>query len=150
VAAAADLYRLGRVRLLLLSGSTRPSGYNEPDAMRLLALELGVPGDAILTDAGGTRTYNSCARAREVFGIRQALLVSQAYHLPRALAICDALGLTADGAAADLRTYSVRSRAIWELREIAATAVALWEAYVVPPARPAFPAGGSQVSPHES
>jgi vancomycin permeability regulator SanA len=148
VAAAADLYRLGRVHLLLLSGSTRPGGYDEPEAMRLLAMELGVPPEAILTDAGGTRTYASCARARDIFGVRQALLVSQAFHLPRALSVCEALGVIADGAAADLRTYSVRSRTIWELREIAATAVALWEAHIVPSIRPAPP--GSEASPYGS
>lgn len=127
VQAAANLYRMGLVSRILLSGSTRGPTYDEPAAMRELALRLGVPDSAIDLDRGGTRTLETCLRARDLFGVRGALLVSQRYHLPRALTLCDALGIDAVGAAADLRPYSPRSQRIWELREIPACFVALWE-----------------------
>jgi vancomycin permeability regulator SanA len=118
---------MGLVSRILLSGSTRGPTYDEPAAMRELALRLGVPDSAIDLDRGGTRTLETCLRARDLFGVRRALLVSQRYHLPRALILCDALGIDAVGAAADLRPYSLRSQRIWELREIPASFVAVWE-----------------------
>jgi len=127
VQAAANLYRMGLVGRILLSGSTRGPTYDEPAAMRELALGLGVPDSAIDMDRGGTRTLETCLRARDLFGVRSALLVSQRYHLPRALTLCDALGIDAVGAAADLRPYSQRLQRIWGLREIPACFVALWE-----------------------
>ncbi len=125
------LYREGRVGTILMSGSAQPSGYNEPEAMRRLALSLGVPEDALEVDVGGTRTYATCLRAKELFGIDNALLVSQAFHLPRALLTCEGLGLQASGVAADLRTYRTRVLSFWRIREVPATWVALWEAYIV-------------------
>lgn len=127
VQAAADLYRMGTVSRILLSGSTRGDTYDEPGAMLELAVQLGVPADVVDLDRGGTRTLETCLRARDIFGIRQAVLVSQRYHLPRALTLCGALGIDAVGAAADLRRYSERSQRIWELREIPASFVAFWE-----------------------
>jgi len=129
VSAAAQLYHLGLVGKLLMSGTQRP-GYDEPQAMSLEAQELGVPAAAIVIDGGGTRTLETCRRARHVFGVESAYLVTQRYHLPRALATCDGLGLPADGLAADLRNY--RGTGYWALREIPATLVALVEAYLQP------------------
>ncbi len=123
---AVELYRMGKVGLILMSGSVRP-GYDEPSAMAAQAIELGVPPAAIQTDPGGVRTLESCRRARQLFGVRSALLVSQAFHLPRALALCEAVGVEADGVAADRSNYSDRSRRLWELREYPASLVALVE-----------------------
>lgn len=127
VTAAADLYRSGRAGRLIFSGTARGANYDEPAAMRDLALSLGVPAEAIVLDRGGTRTRETCARARDLFDVEQALLVSQRYHLPRALTLCQAIGIQAEGASADLRRYSLRARSLWELREIPATFVAVWE-----------------------
>lgn len=124
---AVELYRLGKVGSILMSGSVRP-GYDEPTAMAAQAIELGVPAAAIQTDPGGVRTLESCRRAAQVFGVKSALLVSQAFHLPRALALCAAVGIEADGVAADRSNYSDRSRRLWELREYPASLVALVEA----------------------
>jgi vancomycin permeability regulator SanA len=133
VAAAAELYRQGKVQTLLMSGSTYSSVYNEPRAMRDLAVQLGVPASAIQLDPLGLRTYDTCYRAKHLFGIQQAVLVTQGFHLPRALYICDALGLSASGASADLRQYRRSSIVIWNVREIAATAAALWDVHVIQP-----------------
>ena len=128
VATAASLYHRGRVQSLLLSGSTHGQRYDEAEAMRTLALQLGVPDQAIQVDKEGNRTLETCQRAARAFGIRSALLVTQRFHLPRALVLCEALGMHAVGVEADLSRYSARSRWIWEMRELPASFVALVEA----------------------
>ena len=130
VAAAAQLYSEGKVDSLLLSGHETLEGYSEPSAMREVAESLGVPAEAIVTDGLGTRTFTTCERAISIFGIERALLITQDYHLPRALAICDGLGIDAVGVSADLRPYSRRALQYWETREIPATLVALVEIFI--------------------
>ena len=101
--------------------------------MAALAEELGVPRDAIVLDPGGVRTFESCLRARILLGVHSALLVSQRFHLPRALALCSAQGIEASGVAADRSFYSARSRRFWELREYPASLVAVFEALLSRP-----------------
>jgi vancomycin permeability regulator SanA len=96
--------------------------------MRALAIELGVAPHAILLDRQGTRTLETCLRARREFGVRSALLVTQGFHLPRAMALCEATGIEADGVRADLSRYSTHSRCLWELRELPASLVAMIDA----------------------
>jgi len=127
VAAAAHLYSNGKIDSLLMSGYETEEGYSEPQAMRDLAESLGVPPEAIVTDGLGTRTFTTCERAISTFGIGKALLITQDYHLPRALVICDGLGIDAVGVSADLRPYNPRALQYWETREIPATLVALVE-----------------------
>ena len=129
VTTAASLYREGKVKKILMSGSISGDHYNEPVAMRSLALDFGVPAQDILIDTGGTRSLYTCQRAHLEFGIEQALLISQRFHLPRALIICDAIGLFAEGVTSDLHPY--RSKFLWELREIPATLRALWDAFTI-------------------
>jgi len=124
VAAAVELYRAGKVRKLLFSGDNRFLNYNEPGKMKEYALSLGCPADAIVLDYAGRRTYDSCYRARDIFGQRELILVTERYHLPRALYVCEGLGLPAVGYAADRREY-VHIREYW-LREVPA----LWLAWV--------------------
>lgn len=133
VATAADLYFAGKVEKLLMSGDNRTSSYNEPGAMKAYALSLGVPESAIVLDYAGRRTYDTCYRAKTIFGLENALLVTQAFHLPRALLTCNALGLPAFGVSADRRAYSSGPYRYWKLREIPATMVAMWEVYVSRP-----------------
>ncbi len=130
VAAAAQLFSEGKVDSLLLSGYETVEGYSEPSAMREVAESLGVPSEAIVTDGLGTRTFTTCERAISTFGIKRALLITQDYHLPRALAICEGLGIDAVGVSADLRPYSPRALQYWETREIPATLVALVEIFI--------------------
>ena len=85
VETGAQLYHAGKVQKLLMSGDNRFKNYNEPEAMRQYALTLGVPDSAIVLDYAGRRTYDTCYRARAIFGLDSALLVTQAFHLPRAL-----------------------------------------------------------------
>ncbi len=133
VATAVDLYNAGKVEKLLMSGDNRFENYNEPAAMRDYAVKLGVPEDSIVLDYAGRRTYDTCYRAKAIFGIQQALLVTQAFHLPRAIFTCNALGVDARGVIADRRAYRRGPMNYWKLREIPATAVAAWEVWVARP-----------------
>lgn len=105
VRTAADLFKTGRVRKLLMTGDNSRPDYNEPAAMRKFAMSLGVPGRDIVLDFAGFRTYDSLYRARDIFGIRRALLVTQSYHLPRALYTAHRLGISAEGVAAERHRY---------------------------------------------
>lgn len=130
VATAAQLYFEGKVSKLLMSGDNRFINYNEPGAMRDYALQLGVPEADIVLDYAGRRTYDTCYRARYIFGVRQALLVTQAFHLPRALFTCNMLGIEAWGVMADRRTYHPISYRYWRLREIPATLMAFVDVWL--------------------
>ncbi|MEO7719417.1 MAG: ElyC/SanA/YdcF family protein [Capsulimonas sp.] len=100
-----DLYKAGKVKKLLMTGDNGHVGYNEPDAMKAAAIKRGVPSKDIVCDYAGFRTYDSLYRARDVFGVRKAILVSQTYHLYRALYTGKKLGLEVTGQAADRQTY---------------------------------------------
>lgn len=134
VETAVDLYREGRVQRLLMSGDNRYVEHDEPGRMRDHALTLGVPPEAIQNDYGGRRTYDSCYRARYIFGLDRVVLVTQAFHLPRAILICRSLGLDAVGVAADRLSYPPLALA-WALgREALASVKALVDVALRQPA----------------
>jgi len=133
IATATELYFSGKVEKILMSGDNRFLDYNEPASMQAFAIRLGIPSDDIVLDYAGRRTYDTCYRARDIFKVQSAILVTQAFHLPRALYICNALGLPAVGVPADQREYRRPARIYWGLRESIATLVALWEVYVSRP-----------------
>jgi SanA protein len=101
--------------------------------MREYALSLGVPEDAIVLDYAGRRTYDTCYRAGHIFGVSQAILVTQNFHLPRAIFTCNALGISAVGVSADRRIYSRTPYLFWNLRELPASLVAIWQVWVSRP-----------------
>ena len=117
--------------------------------MREYAIQLGVPPEDIVLDEAGRRTYDTCYRALHVFDLHSAVLVTQGFHLPRALYTCNALGLSAIGVAADARAYRPRSLFFWNLREVAATLVALWEVHVTQPP-PAMTGAPQPIFPREA
>jgi len=124
VATAAELYFSGKVQKLLMSGDNSTASYNEPEAMLRYALTLGVPESDIVLDYAGRRTYDTCYRAKVIFGVTDAILVTQRFHLPRALFLCNDLGVNATGVIADNFNYHRRSLLFWNLREIPATVTA--------------------------
>lgn len=130
VKTGAELYFSGKAQILLLTGDNRFIDYNEPGAMRAYALQLGVPEEAIVLDYAGRRTYDSCYRAKHIFEVDQAILVTQAYHLPRALFLCNQLGISAQGVSADQRVYRKSSLLIWNIREVPASFMALIDVWV--------------------
>lgn len=133
VATAAELYFAGKVEKLLLSGDNRFVNYNEPEAMRRYAVSLGVPNEALVLDYAGRRTYDTCYRAAAIFGVKEAILVTQAFHLPRAIYLCNHLGVDGIGVEADRRVYRRSSMTYWTVRELFATVNALWEVHVTRP-----------------
>lgn len=130
---AIDLYRSGKVTQLLMSGDHSSDNYNEPEAMRRYAIQQGIPAEDILLDSSGLRTYDTCHRARNVFGIRRAILVTQPFHLPRALYTCNQLGIQAIGVPAQNYLYRRASQTFWNVRESFATLVALWQVNISRP-----------------
>jgi SanA protein len=96
-------------------------------------LSLGVPDEAIVLDYAGRRTYDTCYRAGEIFHLAEAILVTQKFHLPRALYVCNNLGVSSLGVPAHLPPYSQGRLLFWNLRELGATLVAIWEVHVSKP-----------------
>ena len=133
VATAADLYFQNKVEKLLMSGDNSYIDYNEPGAMTDYAIELGVPEEDIVQDYAGRRTYDTCYRAKEIFKVTDAILVTQSFHLPRAIYTCRELGLNTVGVSADLRKYHTNSLLYWNIRESLASMVALWEVNITHP-----------------
>ncbi|MGW2392000.1 SanA/YdcF family protein [Streptomyces lydicamycinicus] len=95
--AAAALYERGTVRAVLVTGDNSRTDYDEPDAMRSYLLRHGVPARKIVSDFAGFDTWDSCSRAHRIFGVNRAVLVSQGFHIRRALALCNAAGVDSDG-----------------------------------------------------
>jgi len=133
IATAADLFFSGKVQKILMSGDNRFIDYNEPGAMREFALTLGVPDSVIVLDYGGRRTYDTCYRANAIFGIQKAILVTQSFHLPRALYTCNRLGLEAIGVPSDRKDYRLGSLLFWNLRELPATLTAFVNVHLTHP-----------------
>lgn len=104
---AKALYKSGKVRAILVSGDNRHANYNEPDAMRGYLIRAGIPAKKVVADYAGFDTYATCVRAKKIFGIDQAILATQSYHLARAVTVCRAVGVDAWGVGDD----SVRSDA---------------------------------------
>lgn len=129
---AIGLYEAGIVQKLLVSGDNRFETYDEPTAMMTYAIRRGVPEQDIQPDFAGRRTYDTCYRARHIFQVQSAVLVTQDFHLPRALFICNNLGLDAVGTSADLRPY--RGTRWYFIRETGATLMALWDVIIGRPA----------------
>ncbi len=117
---AVQLYRAGKVQKLIMSGDNRFEYYNEPAAMMAYAIEHGVPAEDIQPDYAGRRTYDTCYRARDIFQVDAPILVTQDFHLPRAIFTCRALGLDAVGVSADRRAYSWKTLVWSNGREIPA------------------------------
>lgn len=131
--AAITLYRQGKVQKLLLTGDNTEITYNEPGAMQIYALEQGVPEEDLVLDYAGRRTYDSCYRAHHIFGLDEVIVVTQAYHLPRALFLCENSELDAVGVPVEQSGY-IRSRYLfWNVREVFATAIAWLDVYVLKP-----------------
>lgn len=125
---ALALYREGKVEVLLVSGDNGTQAYNEPTGMRNYLISAGVRPEHVVADFAGFDTYDSCVRAKEIFGVPELTIVSQSYHLPRAIATCRAVGVDAIGVGDE----SVRAghRRTWDYgvrREVLANVKAGWD-----------------------
>lgn len=123
VQVAADLYKNNKVDKLLMTGDNSAVNYNEVEVMRKTAVDLGVDDEDIVLDYAGFSTWDSCYRAHEVFGLNEATLVTQRFHLPRALFACERLGVKPVGVIADVQPYPTT----WnQVREFPAVFVTFW------------------------
>jgi SanA protein len=116
LAQAVELYRAGKVGKLLLSGDHGQERYDETNGMRKWVLEQGVAPEDVFCDHAGFSTFDTMARARSVFGITRAIVVTQRFHLARSLYTAREAGIEAQGTPCDRRTY--RKGPWFELREL--------------------------------
>jgi SanA protein len=131
VLAAVDLYKAGKISKIIMTGDNRIIEHNEPKIMIETAIKNGVKDFDLQPDYAGRRTYDSCYRAKAIFGVNKAILVSQSYHLSRALYICSSLGIDVVGYAADKHIYVDINSDV--TREYLATFLAFWQLNVSPP-----------------
>ncbi|MGW0600830.1 SanA/YdcF family protein [Streptomyces sp. NPDC002776] len=138
--AAAELYRAGRVKVVLVTGDNSREDYDEPDAMRAYLTRHGVPDARIVSDYAGFDTWDSCVRAKKIFGVDEAVLISQGFHIRRALALCEAAGVTSYGvgvtAAHDATWYYGGTREILAAGKAALDAVLRPDPTFLGPAEP--------------
>ena len=123
---AAALIKAGKARVILVSGDSNGGSGDEPVAMAAYLTTLGVDARRIVTDPYGLNTYNTCIRARDVYGVTRALVVTQSYHVNRAVTLCRHLGIDAEGVVSrchcpatllvekSVRDYFASGKAVWD------------------------------------
>lgn len=130
---AEELWKAGKVERILVSGDHHTWAYDEPGTMRKALVRSGVPARAVFEDHAGFDTWETMVRARSVFGVRRALLVTQGFHMPRALFLADAAGIDATGVTADLHPYGAQGRKS-DVREVLSRVKALADVTLNAPA----------------
>ncbi|MGV9411690.1 SanA/YdcF family protein [Nocardia sp. NPDC003693] len=126
-----QLLESGKVRALLLTGDNGHNSYNEPDNMRQYLLDRGVPANKIALDYAGFSTYDSCARAYRIFGVRSAIAVTQDFSVPRTIALCRSVGIDAVAVGDDTQIHNGTYRKCW-LRDQLAAVKAMYSIAVQP------------------
>jgi SanA protein len=133
VKAGVVLYQKGKVKKLLMSGDNRFYSHNEPDAMKELAIELGVPEKDVIADYGGRRTFDSCWRTKNIFSQNEITVVTQEFHLLRSVFLCDQLGIKTDGYVASGYEYLPQEALFWKARDMAALLVWFVQVHISTP-----------------
>jgi SanA protein len=132
---AIELYRLGKVKKLLLTGDHGQTTYDEVNAMRRYVLSNGIPSQDIFLDHAGFSTFDSMYRARDVFKVKDALVVTQRFHLARSVYTANSLGVNATGIPADRHIYA--KAMIFDIREALARIKAFSQIHITR-AKPKF------------
>ena len=135
VATGIALYNAGRVETLVMSGDDGQNRFNEIEAMKAQAIEAGVAEEDILLDPHAYRTYLSCYRAKHEFGFKKVVLVTQFFHIPRAIYFCDRQGIETTGVIADRGPYTNWQRFRMQVRDVFARVKGVWEAEVTKPSK---------------
>jgi vancomycin permeability regulator SanA len=139
---AAGLYAQHRVRALLVTGDNGTTSHDEPAAMKAYLVQQGVAAADVVVDDAGFSTYDSCYRAKAVFGVKDAVVVTQGYHLPRAVFTCQRLGIDTVGlGGSELGSYPSKTVS-YTVREVLSSVKAVWQLVAKP--KPHF------LGPHES
>ena len=126
--AAADLYAAGTVAVILVSGDNATVSHDEPSAMRDWLVDRGVPEDAVVRDFAGLDTHDTCVRAHEVFGVTSAVVITQDYHLRRALFSCTQAGIDVVGRGVSSSSVEPAKAVMYRVRELPASLKAAWDA----------------------
>ena len=137
---AARLWHAGKVEKILVSGDHHSWAYDEPDTMRKALVRNGVPSRDVFEDHAGFDTWATMERARGIFGVRDAVVVTQGFHMPRALFLADAAGIQATGLTADLHHWGYQGHKS-EVREVLSRVKAIADVTLDTPAMagPAIP-----------
>ena len=101
----AELLQARKVSTILISGDNREVNYNEPEQGKKFLISLGIKEEDIVLDYAGRRTYDTCWRAKNIFGIDSAYIVTQDFHLPRSVFTCERMGIDSYGVSASLQSY---------------------------------------------
>ncbi len=128
VKVAVDLYKEGKVEKIIMSGDNRFEDYDEPSAMIKMAIAEGIPETVLQPDYAGRRTYDTCYRARQIFKVDEAILVTQDFHMTRALYLCNSLGIKSVGVSASLSSYPDERN--YKFRDYFALFKAIWEIHI--------------------
>ncbi len=134
VLSGVDLYKNGKVQRILISGNSKSANFDEVKVMRDILKRNDIPDFVILEDGNSERTYDTCYNAKTEFKINQAILVTQRFHLPRALYLCNSLGVESDGFTADLSVYD--DLGVLKFRERFALIKAFLDISILRPIRP--------------
>lgn len=129
IEAATELYQAGKISKILVSGDNSEVSYNEPKAMQMALLEKGIPRDDIVLDYAGFRTLDSVIRARDIFGQNDFIIISQEFHIKRAVYIARTLGIDAKGFVA--KGVPIKSNLRTQIREILARAQAWTDVHIL-------------------
>lgn len=132
--AARRLYENGAVHVILVSGDNGHASHDEPTAMEVWLTSHGVPASQVVRDYAGFDTHDSCVRAHDVFGVRDAVVVTQDYHVRRALFSCSLAGIHVVGVGVSSRNVQPKQAVLWRVREVPASWRAAWDAVTHRPA----------------
>jgi vancomycin permeability regulator SanA len=124
---AVQLYQLGKVKVILVSGDGTSDHYDEPTGMKNYLVKQGIPADKIVADPSGYDTYDSCVRAKQIYGVNRMLVVSQSYHLPRAITTCRLVGVDAYGVGDSSVEKYTREWTKDTVRELGANIKMVWD-----------------------
>lgn len=127
-----ELFKAGKVHMLMMTGDDGGFRGDEVDAMRTMAIDMGVPTSSVVIDPHGYRTYESCYREKNVYGITRAVAISQNFHLPRIAYLCNNLGVQVLGVSADISNYGLDLPKM-QLRDVLAKVLAWWQIEVSHP-----------------
>jgi SanA protein len=130
---AARLWHAGKVEKILVSGDHGQWTYDEPDTMRQALVRHGVPPRDIFEDHAGFDTWQTMERARGIFGVERAVVVTQGFHMPRALFLAEQAGIDATGLVSDLHRYGYQEKKS-EVREVLSRVKAIYDVTVDTPA----------------
>jgi len=130
---AAALWQAGKVKKILVSGDHQTWSYDEPDTMRKTLVRDGVPPRDVFEDHAGFDTWATMVRARNIFGVRKAVVVTQGFHMPRALFLAEEAGIDATGLTSDLHPYGFQG-AKSDVREVLSRVKAIADVTLEAPA----------------